>query len=225
MVGMTELSEAELQNLYTWVDEIPLSRPKRNIARDFSDGVLAAEIVAHYFPKTVETHNYSQANGFAQKMYNWNTLNLKVFKKLQFSVTREEIEAISNCVPGAIEKLLKQLKVKIAKYKPGRRPSSSEGPAPGTEGMASQSGHQRRGDSLSPNSKALSYGGANGTATDPTRRFQDLEAVAEKDAKILELRETNELLDSKVKKLEQLVRLKESKIQALTAKLQQAGLA
>ena len=40
-----------LYMLYAWVDEIPLSRPKRNIARDFSDGVLTAEIVAHYFPK------------------------------------------------------------------------------------------------------------------------------------------------------------------------------
>jgi hypothetical protein len=37
------------------------------------------------------------------------------------------------------------------------------------EAVASQSGHQRRAESLSPNSKALSYGGANGTATDPTR--------------------------------------------------------
>ncbi len=27
-----------LQELYLWVDTIPLSRPKRNIARDFSDG-------------------------------------------------------------------------------------------------------------------------------------------------------------------------------------------
>lgn len=28
----------ELQELYTWIDEVPLSRPKRNITRDFSDG-------------------------------------------------------------------------------------------------------------------------------------------------------------------------------------------
>jgi hypothetical protein len=67
------------------VDEIPLSRPKRNIARDFADGgeqnglreagmvcinsrdtnivlcavaVLLAEVVANYFPKLVELHNY-----------------------------------------------------------------------------------------------------------------------------------------------------------------------
>ncbi len=32
------LDDEELQKIYTWVDEIPLSRPKRNITRDFSDG-------------------------------------------------------------------------------------------------------------------------------------------------------------------------------------------
>lgn len=38
-------SEDEIQDLYAWVDTVPLSRPKRNIARDFSDGVLMAETV------------------------------------------------------------------------------------------------------------------------------------------------------------------------------------
>lgn len=33
-----KLSEEEMQLIYNWVDEIPLSRPKKNIARDFSDG-------------------------------------------------------------------------------------------------------------------------------------------------------------------------------------------
>ena len=32
------LDDDELQKLYLWVDQIPLTRPKRNIARDFSDG-------------------------------------------------------------------------------------------------------------------------------------------------------------------------------------------
>lgn len=35
---VTTLDEEEMQMIYNWVDEIPLSRPKRNIARDFSDG-------------------------------------------------------------------------------------------------------------------------------------------------------------------------------------------
>ena len=63
-----------------WVDEVPLSRPKRNIARDFADGVLTAEIVHHYFPRIVEVHNYPSANSYAQKMYNWQTLNARVNK-------------------------------------------------------------------------------------------------------------------------------------------------
>jgi hypothetical protein len=30
--------ELELMELYEWIDEIPLSRTKKNINRDFSDG-------------------------------------------------------------------------------------------------------------------------------------------------------------------------------------------
>jgi hypothetical protein len=33
-----ELDEQLLQDLYAWVDQVPLSRPKRKIERDFSDG-------------------------------------------------------------------------------------------------------------------------------------------------------------------------------------------
>lgn len=68
-----KLSEEDMQMIYNWVDEIPLSRPKRNIARDFSDGgkwsfsqkiciVLVAEIVKHFVPHIVELHNYSAAH-------------------------------------------------------------------------------------------------------------------------------------------------------------------
>ena len=34
---VTRITEEEMQEVYNWVDEIPLSRPKKNIARDFSD--------------------------------------------------------------------------------------------------------------------------------------------------------------------------------------------
>ena len=36
---VSRISEEEMQEVYNWVDEIPLSRPKKNIARDFSDAV------------------------------------------------------------------------------------------------------------------------------------------------------------------------------------------
>eukprot|EP00286_Rhodomonas_abbreviata_P003581 CAMPEP_0181346106 /NCGR_PEP_ID=MMETSP1101-20121128/33138_1 /TAXON_ID=46948 /ORGANISM="Rhodomonas abbreviata, Strain Caron Lab Isolate" /LENGTH=70 /DNA_ID=CAMNT_0023458171 /DNA_START=149 /DNA_END=357 /DNA_ORIENTATION=+ len=66
-----QLSEEEVEEVYAWIDLVPLSRPKRNIARDFSDGVLMAETVNHFYPKLVEMHNYSGANAFTQKLYNW----------------------------------------------------------------------------------------------------------------------------------------------------------
>lgn len=37
-----------------------------------------SKVVAYYFPKLVELHNYAAANSVAQKTYNWNTLNEKV---------------------------------------------------------------------------------------------------------------------------------------------------
>lgn len=72
-----QLTEEELNEIYNWVDEIPLSRPKKNISRDFCDGVLVSEIVHHYYPKLVELHNYSSAHSTSGKLYNWNTLNCK----------------------------------------------------------------------------------------------------------------------------------------------------
>ena len=71
------ITEEELNLIYNWVDEIPLSRPKRNISRDFADGVLVAEIVNHFLPHLIEIHNYSGANSAQKKKYNWETLNSK----------------------------------------------------------------------------------------------------------------------------------------------------
>jgi hypothetical protein len=48
--------------------------------------VLAAEVVAFYFPRLVDIHNYSPANSVQQKLYNWNTLNTKVLRKLKYQV-------------------------------------------------------------------------------------------------------------------------------------------
>ena len=80
-----------MQIVYNWVDKHQLSRPKKNISRDFSDGVLIAEIMKHYFPKLVELHNYNPVNSFLQKINNWKTLNLKVFKKLSFQISEKDI--------------------------------------------------------------------------------------------------------------------------------------
>ena len=77
----------ELMYIYEWVDSVPLSRPKKNIARDFSDGgkelyliyllVLMAELIKNHIPRLVELHNYPSASSTSQKNYNWATLNRK----------------------------------------------------------------------------------------------------------------------------------------------------
>ena len=35
---MGDIGEDMLEDLYSWVDTIPLSRPKRDLKRDFADG-------------------------------------------------------------------------------------------------------------------------------------------------------------------------------------------
>ena len=98
-----DLDSDTLNSLYDWVDSVPLSRPKRNIARDFSDAgvyypvflllflkfhlllkfsplhiikiAMAAEVVWHFFPKFVEKHNYPDANAVSKKVDNWRTFN------------------------------------------------------------------------------------------------------------------------------------------------------
>ena len=101
--------ESELMYIYEWVDSIELSRPKKNIARDFSDGVLLAEIIKSYLPHMVDLHNYPSCSNSKHKESNWNVLNNKVLKKLHIKLTKGEIESIIKAEPLAIEKLLQRV--------------------------------------------------------------------------------------------------------------------
>ena len=103
--------ESELMYIYEWVDSIELSRPKKNIARDFSDGVLLAEIIKNYFPHIVALHNYPSCSNSKHKESNWNVLNNKVLKKLHIKLTKAEIDSIIKAEPLAIEKLLQRVYV------------------------------------------------------------------------------------------------------------------
>jgi len=72
-----------------------LSRSKRNINRDFSDAVLLAEVVAFYFPRAVELHNYSACNSLEGKRYNFKTLNKKVLRRFDgFEIAHYDVEDI-----------------------------------------------------------------------------------------------------------------------------------
>ena len=108
-----ELDEDEIQLVYNWVDEIPLSRPKKNITRDFADGVLYAEVIKHFMPKLIDIHNYSASSSVTHKLYNWNTLNQKVLKKIGLQIAKADIEGVVNCVPDTIERVLRVTQLKL----------------------------------------------------------------------------------------------------------------
>jgi hypothetical protein len=101
--------ESELMYIYEWVDSIELSRPKKNIARDFSDGVLLAEIIKNYLPRLVDLHNYPSCSNTKHKESNWNVLNNKVLKRLGIKLTKSEINDIITCQHLAIENLLQRV--------------------------------------------------------------------------------------------------------------------
>ncbi|KAI8906035.1 hypothetical protein EDD86DRAFT_211370 [Gorgonomyces haynaldii] len=241
---MFELDEIEIQRLYAWIDAIPLSRSKKNIARDFSDGVLVAEVVRHFIPKLIELHNYSPANSISQKFYNWNTLNQRVFKKLHYSTSDEIISCIVNCRPGYIEYLLFELRLKIEAYlkhpEPVKRKSSSsvslnrpktpeqtiydsrlQTKKPDDDLKRQEQSLQRslQGSTTNldkPMTKKLSNPHLNRTPINsiPNMRHNDHESI------VNEMRETINILQLKVNKLEQLLILKDHKIDELTSMLQ-----
>jgi CH-like domain in sperm protein len=57
-----KLNQLELQELLKWLDSFELSRTRRKLSRDFSDGVLLAEILKLEFPTLVNLHNYARCS-------------------------------------------------------------------------------------------------------------------------------------------------------------------
>jgi len=216
------LGDEDLERVYNWVDEIPLSRPKRNICRDFSDGVLVAEVINYYFPRLVELHNFSQAHSAKEKQYNWDTLNNKVLKKMGYQIHQQDLDEIIRASPGAIERVLRVLQDKIVQVQklglPGKQLQGAVGgEVPvrgGTSDSGGREGYNRGGTSDSGG--RYDGGGRQGGGNAAQN--------AEKDQTIKELREMVDILMKKVKALEQLVALKESKLEAMSVKLAKHGL-
>jgi len=174
--------DSNLQEIYEWIDKIPLSRPKKNINRDFADGVLMAEIVAHFYPKQVELHNYAPTSNLQQKQLNWQTLNRRVFQRLGFCFSDRDTDEAAKAQPGAIERMLYHLKPRLPSVPGQVIPKATPAEAPKFK------------EPLSPDSKELEN-----------------------------LREVVFILTEKNKKLEQLVHIKDLKIQSLQDKLESSG--
>lgn len=221
-MSQPELTEEQLRALFVWIDAIPLSRPKRNIARDFSDGVLVAEVIHAYFPNLIDVHNYITTNSVKQKIYNFETLNKKVLKRLGYTIPRELIEDTVTCKAGSIESLLNTLQLKMAKYREKKLNSDA----------ISVSGTTRRDDDNHSRFPPISEKRINSVVAPSATTKREIKELSplksntlsyvseqlliEKDLQIRELQETVEILSLKVSKLEQLIRLKDVKIQKLS---------
>uniref|UniRef100_A0A8C3AMV3 Sperm flagellar 1 n=1 Tax=Cyclopterus lumpus TaxID=8103 RepID=A0A8C3AMV3_CYCLU len=198
-----ELNEEELQALYAWIDGISLSRPKRHITRDFSDGVMAAEVVKHFFPKLVDLHNYIPANSTPQKLSNWNLLNRKVFSKLNFHVPEDTVKRIVLSTAGVIEPVLGALREKIEKKL--EHPTENILVAPHINVSSAFSFYSK------PQQTAQFY-----PDMDPGLRL----LLQEKEKAVMALQETVEILQMKVNRLEHLVHLKDMRIEDLMRHLE-----
>ncbi|XP_060565509.1 sperm flagellar protein 1-like isoform X29 [Ruditapes philippinarum] len=236
-----KLDEQELESLYAWVDSIPLSRPKRNISRDFSDGVLVAECVRHFFPDEglVDLHNYTTANNTNKKKENWYYLNRKVFSKMNFELADDVINDLCLCKPGMIEKVLLMLQVKIKRAEYARARNSDKPEAdqhhhhhdqmtPGRKGMVKVGLEDTKGSRFQKTKqlheqKAPPKPAIKQQTIQKKRPGQVVESdmvpryvVEEKEQEVLSRDETIQILQGKIHRLEHLVHLKDMRITELS---------
>ena len=126
---LKKITERERMEIYVWIDRLNLqSKPKKHFARDFSDGVLCAEILMKTTcssssssfsrrsnaARMISMHNYPIKNSFKGKLENWELLNAKVLRspKIRCELTREEMSAVARSEKDAAERVL--LKIKTA---------------------------------------------------------------------------------------------------------------
>ncbi|KAM6362513.1 sperm flagellar protein 1 [Alca torda] len=219
-------AEGELRALYRWLDAVPLSRPRRNVARDFSDGVLAAEVVKFFFPAMVQLHSYVPASSTPQKLANWGHLNRKVLSKLNFSIPGDVIQQVVQCRPGTVEQVLLLLRQKIDEK---QRQNKEWGVRAALEGVSYlETGYSKVkggvGGSYTQESPRAAgvmkshHSCAQASPGDTTVRQQ----LVEREQALLLAQETIQILQLKVGRLEQLLHLKNVRIDDLSRRLQEA---
>ncbi|NXQ42042.1 SPEF1 protein, partial [Catharus fuscescens] len=219
--------DTSLVSLYRWLDTVPLSRPRRNIARDFSDGVLAAEVVKFFFPSMVELHSFVPTSSTAQKVANWGHLNRKVLSKLNLRVPEEMIQQLVQSRPGMAEQLLQLLRQKIQERQRQRKPPAE--PAEPEEGGYLDTGRDEgKKGSQNPSLGPFGVPGrgqgcpGRGVAAQPGAVLGDMRQQLEEREHALQLaRDTIQILQAKVGRLEQLLLLKNLRIDDLSRRLQQ----
>uniref|UniRef100_A0A493TGR2 Sperm flagellar 1 n=1 Tax=Anas platyrhynchos platyrhynchos TaxID=8840 RepID=A0A493TGR2_ANAPP len=189
--------------------------------------VLAAEVVKFFFPAMVQLHSFVPASSTPQKLANWGHLNRKVLRKLNLSLPDEVIRQVAQCRPGTAEQVLLVLRQKIeekqkkSKALPGPHQVSGAwevlGTAGGLSGCAGGLSH-------CPGCPPPCPRGSRSPAPPGDAAAARLQ-LAEKEQALLLAQETvqvspAQLLQLKVRRLEQLLRLKDTRIDDLSRRLQ-----
>ncbi|XP_037932005.1 sperm flagellar protein 1-like [Teleopsis dalmanni] len=80
--------------------------PTEKLNKDFSDAVLMAKLLKGIIPKQIDVHNYPPCNSLKSKLLNWETMNTKVFAKLNMKLSKSLTEKLAKSEPGNIEIVL-----------------------------------------------------------------------------------------------------------------------
>ncbi|ESO98401.1 hypothetical protein LOTGIDRAFT_214018 [Lottia gigantea] len=229
--------DVELENLYQWIDSIPLSRPKKNIGKDFSDAILLAEIIKHYIPTLVELHNYTPASNTNQKMENWFLLNRRVLRKIDMDLSEDVIRALANARAKVVEKILmlvraqidKELdrKRRIRKNYPYLKSRTADLKSTHIVGEKKNNGYEAAKNSfISPRNQPrrttprVSYG--NRPMQAPVTDNVSRSLLDEQEGECIAKEETIQILNAKIRRLEHLLHLKDIRIQDLEERLTNA---
>ncbi|XP_065173494.1 sperm flagellar protein 1-like isoform X2 [Atheta coriaria] len=199
-------SERDIEKLYKWIDTYSITRQKRNINRDFSDAIPLVEMLKVHFPKVVDMHNYTPSNSFAQKVDNWRTLQRKVLsRKLKISFPQSVLDAVSKAEAGVVEEVLWQIKMAIDKLDWTVKNQESEVYL--VEGFGNEIADTVMPIKIKHGSKILDQ------RIVPASVYDEMvESIKTKD-------DTIKRLQDKIYHLEQMVELKDSRIEDLRSKM------
>ncbi|CAF0725076.1 unnamed protein product [Adineta ricciae] len=222
-----ELDDQLLQDLYAWIDTIPLSRPKKHIEKDFSDGVMAAELIKHYFPSWVDTHNYVASNSTQQKLINWGLLNRKVLCKFDMNIPEQVMRGICLGRARLVEIFLYNLRNRIDESHPQQNRMNESNMNTSRQRRSPPSQYDQPSPAYQRNEpKNTGYGGhvakkstsMQNLTTEMVNRAHYNEKEQECQAKDQQI----QVLQAKVHRLEQLLRLKDVRVDDLSDKLEQS---
>ncbi|XP_010132580.1 PREDICTED: sperm flagellar protein 1, partial [Buceros rhinoceros silvestris] len=165
-----------------------------------------------------------------QKLANWGHLNRKVLSQLNFSVPGDMIRQVVQCRPGVVEHVLLLLREKIEERQKQRKVVSSPGQDWGARMMPGEIHYlemgclKAKGDAVGGYTQELSVvkKSQQGCVQPPPGDTNVWLQLAEREQALLQAQEAIQILQLKVGRLEQLLHLKNVRIDDLSRRLQQA---